>query len=89
MMTFHISNIDVEIDENISIYFPIDLTNYMHIDTFVLECPLYITPSGIGFNHIFENVVLKSLKSFFQLDHETNISTSMSRRLPHSTTLRK
>jgi hypothetical protein len=39
---------------------------------FVLECPLY-NPIKVKFPSIFENVVLESLKSFFQLDDQVNI----------------
>ena len=35
---------------------------------FVLECPLYNYIRD-DFPSLFENVVLESLKSFFQLDH--------------------
>ena len=40
---------------------------------FVLECPLYNSIRD-KFQSLFENVVLGSLKSFFQLDHQVDIS---------------
>ena len=33
---------------------------------------MHITPLGIHFRHLFENVVLGSLKSFFQLNQEVD-----------------
>jgi len=39
----------------------------------VLECPLY-KPIRDKFPILFENVVLGSLESFFQLDHQVDIS---------------
>ena len=39
---------------------------------FMLECPLY-EPIRDKFTSLFENVVLGSLKSFFQLDHQVDI----------------
>ena len=39
----------------------------------MLECPLY-NPIRDKFPSIFENVVLGSLQSFFQLDQRVNIS---------------
>ena len=38
----------------------------------MLECPLY-KPYKDKFSSLFENVVLGSLKSFFQLDHQVGI----------------
>ena len=38
-----------------------------------LDCP-YITPLDIIFPSLFENVVLGKHKSFFQLDHQVDIS---------------
>ena len=40
---------------------------------FVLECPLY-NPIRHNFPSVFENVVLGNLKSFFQSDHQVDIS---------------
>ena len=40
---------------------------------FMLECPLY-KPIRDKFPSLFENVVLGSLKYFFQLDHQVDIS---------------
>ena len=40
---------------------------------FVLKCPLY-KPIRDKFPSTFDNVVLRSLKSFFQLDQQVNIS---------------
>jgi hypothetical protein len=40
---------------------------------FVLGCPLY-NPIRDKFPSLFENVVLGSLKSFFELDHQVDIS---------------
>ena len=40
---------------------------------FVLECPMYY-PIRDKFLSIFENGVLGSLKSYFQSDHEVDIS---------------
>ena len=40
---------------------------------FVLECPLYDSIRD-KFPSLFENVVLKSLKSFYKLDHQVDIS---------------
>jgi hypothetical protein len=40
---------------------------------YVLECPLY-DPIRDKFPSLFENVVLGSLNSFFQLDHQGDIS---------------
>ena len=39
----------------------------------MLECPLYNSIRD-KFQSLFENVVLGSLKSFFQLDHQHDIS---------------
>jgi hypothetical protein len=39
----------------------------------MLECPLY-EPIKDKFTSLFENVVLGSLKPFFQLDHQVDIS---------------
>ena len=38
----------------------------------MLECPLY-KPYKDKFSSLFENLVLGSLKSFFQLDHQVGI----------------
>ena len=51
---------------------------------FVLECPLYDSIRG-KFQSLFDNVVLGSLKPFFQLDHQVDIS--LSRRLLFFATL--
>ena len=40
---------------------------------FMLEYPLY-KPIRFKFPSLFENVILECLKSFFQLDHQVNIS---------------
>jgi len=40
---------------------------------FVLECPLYSSIRD-KFQSLFENIVLGSIKSFFQLDHQVDIS---------------
>ena len=40
---------------------------------FVLECPLY-NPIKDKFQSLLEKVVLRSLKSFFQLDHQVDVS---------------
>ena len=40
---------------------------------FVLECPFY-NPINDMFSSLFENVVPGSFESFFQLDHQVNIS---------------
>ena len=48
----------------------------------VLECPLY-KPSRAKYPSRYENVVLGSLKSFFQLDHQVDLA-SIARRLPHA-----
>ena len=50
---------------------------------FVLECPLY-NPIRDKFPSLLENLVLGSLKSFFQLDHQVDISFY----LTETTTLR-
>ena len=39
----------------------------------MLECPLYNLIRD-KFPSLFENVILGSLKSFFQLDHQVDIS---------------
>ena len=39
----------------------------------MLRCPLY-NPIRDKFLSLFENVVLKSLESFFQWDHQIDIS---------------
>ena len=51
----------------------------------MLECPLY-KPIKDKFPSLFENVILRSLKSFFQLDHHVDISLYLVRLL-HSATL--
>ena len=38
----------------------------------VLECPLY-NPIKDKFPSLFENVIIRSLKSFFQSDHQVDI----------------
>ena len=47
----------------------------------VLECPLYNIPS------LFQNAILDSLKSFFQLEHQVDISLYLVEPL-HSVTLK-
>ena len=54
----------------------------------MLECPLY-HPLEISFYNYLKNLVLGSLKSFFQLDQQVNISLSISKKLPHSATIEK
>ena len=39
----------------------------------------YITPLKVSFPSLFENVVLRSLKSFFQSDHQVDISLYITR----------
>jgi hypothetical protein len=39
----------------------------------MLECPLY-NPTRDKFSSLFDNIVPRSLKSFFQLDQQVNIS---------------
>ena len=50
---------------------------------FVLECPLY-NPIKNKFSSLFKEVIQESLKSFFQLDHQVNVSLY----LTEATTLR-
>ena len=45
---------------------------------FVMECPIY-NPIRHKFPSLFENVVLGSLKSFFQLDYQVDISLYLSK----------
>ena len=57
----------------------------MQLNTGVLECAQY-SPTKDKFQSLFENVILGSLKSFFQLDHQVNISLYLKKAL-HSATL--
>ena len=56
--------------------------------SFVLECPLY-NPNRKKSPSLFENIVLGSLESFFQLDQQVNISLCLTEAttLRHSTKL--
>ena len=55
---------------------------------FMLECPLY-NPIRDTFSSIFENVVLWSLKSFFQSNHQVGLCLYLmeATSLRHSRTL--
>ena len=54
----------------------------------MLDCPLYY-PIRDKFSTLFEDVVLCSLKSFFQLNHQVDINFkfAISRSLLHFATL--
>ena len=53
----------------------------------ILCWSVHVTPFRDKFQSLHENVVLGSLKSFFQLDHQVELD-SISQRQPHSTPLR-
>jgi hypothetical protein len=54
-------------------FFNTTIENEAHNCVGVLECPLY-NPITCKFSSLFENVVLGTLKSLFQLDHRVDVS---------------
>ena len=83
IVAYHISNYRLAIKTRRWLTIPISRDNrlchfcsYIVVENevcFELECPMY-NPIWDKFSSLFENVVLGSLKSFFQLDHQVDIS---------------